>query len=581
MTKKLLLLITMSLSLSCLDEKQQSEMILRHYIDKNVDNIRNFTMESSIALWNVNVSGDKNDYQKLIDLEIDFNNLYQSSSKHFAPDRFSTFTQNVFTNEQDFQLLKKLKNSGLVTDTILNRQLTVLYQSFMGPQVEVDRYKMLRNAEAKLGQAFSGTKVFIGGKKYAGTQIDSLRKTTSDNSVVKKIYSTFRERGEQNSGDIINLVKMRNEFARNFGYTDYYQLALENKDQTPEKIHKLLAEIETKTHDQFFEAKLMIDKRLAKRFHIKTTDLRPWNYNDERTSYLPLKFSEKMDSLYRNTDPIVAAAEFFEGIGLPVQDVIAKSDLHPRPGKASSTFLLNIDFKNDLRLFSTIRNNQEGMKYMMHLCGHSSHYKNIADNIPYLLKDPNTVVSEGVAAFFENLASDYFWLRSEFQMDSAKSIQYNLICQHFFQVDRLFRCRKLLVISEFEREIYRDPEQNLGELWYRLNRKYLGIQPPEEKSAADWATSKYAANFPCNIHNYVLADLFAAQLQHTIEKEILHEGKSRYQNNKVIGSFLVSRLYRYGDLLLWEKLIEKVTGEPLNPTYFANYLLGEADHGSR
>jgi len=35
-----------------------------------------------------------------------------------------------------------------------------------------------------------------------------------------------------------------------------------------------------------------------------------------------------------------------------------------------------------------------------------------------------------------------------------------------------------------------------------------------------------------------------------------------------------------GDLLPWEKLIEKVTGEPLNPAYFANYLLGEADNGS-
>jgi peptidyl-dipeptidase A len=230
-------------------------------------------------------------------------------------------------------------------------------------------------------------------------------------------------------------------------------------------------------------------------------------------------------------------------------------------------------------MFSTIRNNQEGMKYMMHLCGHTSHYKNISEDIPYLLKDPNTVVSEGVATFFENLSLDYIWLKSEFPMDSANSKKFDLICRHFFQVDRLFRCRKLLVFSEFEREIYRDPEQNLGELWYQLNLKYLGIHPPDEKSTADWAASKYAANFPCNIHNYILADLFAAQLQHTLEKGILHEGKSQYQNNKAIGNFLVSRLYRYGDLLPWEKLIEKVTGEPLNPVYFTNYLLGESDRG--
>jgi oligoendopeptidase F len=265
-----------------------------------------------------------------------------------------------------------------------------------------------------------------------------------------------------------------------------------------------------------------------------------------------------------------------------VQDAIDKSDLNYRAGKSSGTWIFNVDFKNDLRLLSTIENNQEGMKKIMHLCGHASHFKNISDDIPYLLKDPNAVIAEGVAGLFENLASNNIWLQSEFAMDSVSTKAYTILCQHIFQVDRLFRLRKLLVMAVFEREIYRNPDQNLGVLWYQLNEKYLGISPPEERDSSDWATSRYVTSLSCNLHNFILADLFTSQLQHYIEKNILNRGVNKgYQNNKAIGTYLQSNLYQYGDLVPWEKLIEKATGEPLNPLYFANYLLGEEENNAK
>jgi peptidyl-dipeptidase A len=571
---KYLPLLLILFSISCLNEKQQSEMILRHYIDKNVDLIRNFTMESTVALWNVNLSGNEKDYMKLINLELDFNNSNQSKAGLFSPDKFTPFTENVFTKEKDFELLKKLKSSGLITDTMLKRQLTVLYQSFMGPQVEATRYKKLRFAETKLWQSFSAISVELGGKKYAGGQLDSIRKNSVDTTILRKIYSAYREKGRQIAGDIIQMVKMRNDFARDFGYTDYYQLALETKDQTPEKIKKLLDEIELKTHDQFFEAKELVDKVLAKRYHVRIQDLRCYHYNDERSSYLPRKFSEKMDSLYCKGDPIGMASQFFSGIGLPVQDVIEKSDLKYRSGKSTGTNIFNVDFKNDLRMMATIKQNADGMKKIMHLCGHASHFKNISDKVPYLLKDPNSVVAEGVASFFENMTTNNLWLMGEFDMDSVSNQEFKLLCMHFMQVDRLYRFRRLLVKSIFEREIYKSPDQNLGALWYKLNEEYLGIRPPKDQNTTDWATTSYFTSFSCSVHNFVLADLFASQLQHYIEKNILDVINPEYQDNKSIGQYLVSQLYKYGDLLPWEQLIEKSTGEPLNPAYFANYLTG-------
>ncbi len=574
---KYLLLLLFILSVSCLNEKQQSELILRHYIDKNVDLIRNFSMESTVALWNANLSGNQSDYKKLLELEFVFNNSNQNKSGQFAPDKFVSFTENVFTKEKDFELLRKLKNSELITDPMLKRQLTVLYQSFMGPQLEENRYKKLRFAETQLWQSYSTNQVVVGDKKYVGAQLDSILKYSTDTAILRKVYTAYRDKGKQIAGDIVKMVKTRNEFVREFGYTDYYQLALENKDQTPEMIKTLLDSIELKTRKPFFEAKSLVDKVLSGKFHISKEELQCYHYNDERASYLPKSFLAKMDSLFSKRDPIEQVAGFFNGIGLPVQDVINNSDLKAKKGKSMGTNFFNVDFKSDMRMMASIQENAEGMRKMMHLCGHASHFKNISDTIPYLLKYPNAVVVEGIACFFENLTMNSDWLKREFELDSVSSHEYKLLCMHLMQVDRLYRFRRLLVKSVFEREVYRNPDQNLGALWYKLNEEYLGIKPPKDPNTTDWATSSYFTSFSCTVHNYVLAELFAGQLRHFMEKNILKGGDADYQNNKKVGEFLVSQIYQYGDIITWDRLIEQATGEPLNPNYYANLLTRDSE----
>lgn len=575
MRKILFLSALLYTQFACLDQKQQAESILRHYIDTKTYLIRNYSMESGIASWNATVSGNESDYKRLIDIDLNFNKSNQNASALFAPDRFSTITQNVFTNEQDFELLRKLKYSGLIADTLLSRQLNVLYQAFMGPQVETEKYKKLVTSEMKLWQAFSAVKVEIDGKTYGAGQIESIRKSCNDGLIMRKISDSFQHQGKLIAPEIIRMVKDRNEFAINFGYPDYYHLMLETKDQTPERIKLLLDEIELKTRDKYFEAKAVIDKKLAKRFQIPEGDLQPWHYNNEWTSYLSNGFTAKMDSLFLKIDPIKKASMFFEGIGLPIQNVIDNSDLKYRPEKESLTAMINIDFKNDIRLIAGIKSTHDGMIRMMHLGGHAAHYNSISDDIPYLLKTPISNIYEGVARYFENLASDYNWLRNEVAIDDKKQKQVVLVCQHLHQVDRLFRCRKLLVMAEFEREIYLNPDQNLDSLWHNLNIKYLGLNFPADEKASFWTTNKFATSLAGSTHNLVLADIFAAQLQHSVETRVLKKTTGTIQNNKAVGKYLVENLFQYGNLLPWEKLIEKATGEPLNSAYFIKELVGD------
>ena len=166
-------------------------------------------------------------------------------------------------------------------------------------------------------------------------------------------------------------------------------------------------------------------------------------------------------------------------------------------------------------------------------------------------------------------------------IDTSAQKQLVLVCQHLRQVDRLFRCRKLLAMADFEREIYQNPNQNLDELWQKLNLKYLGMNYSSQKNACIWATNKFATSLSCTTHNLVLADVFAAQLQHTIEKRVLLDNGTNYRNNQEIGQFLIEKLYRYGNKLSWEKLIENATGEPLNTSYFVDDLVGDKNEGKK
>ncbi len=573
MRYKFIFIVVLVISSGCLNEKQQAEKILRHYISQKEDLIRNYYMESAVALWNATISGKENDYQKLVEIELAFNKSNQDASNLFAPDRFYSITQNIFTNEQDFQMLQKLKKSGLITDTLLSRQLNVLYQAFMGPQIETERYQKLMNAEVKLWQAFSGLKVTLGGSKYGGNQIDSLRKNSTNPEVLKQIFEAYRVQGQLIVHDIVKMVNERNEFATNFGYKDFYELSLESKDQTPEQVGKILEEIELQTRDHFLEAKRVIDKLLAKKYNLSPEDLMPWHYNDERSSYLPEKFRKQMDSLFVGIDPIKKAGSFFAGIGSPVADVFANSDLEYRPNKSSVTAMINVDFKNDIRLISSIQPTHEGMVRMMHLGGHAAHYKSISEQVPYLLKTPNYALGEGVARYYESLASNYGWLKSVVLAETIEQKQLILVCEHLLQVDRLFRCRRLLTMAHFEREIYRNPDQDLDKLWHDLNLRYMDLNYDDEKYSGSWAANKFATSLACNTHNLVLADVFAAQLQHTIKKRVLKNGN--YTNNSAIGEYLENNLYKYGNTVPWEKLIEKATGEPLSTVYFVNYLVGE------
>ncbi len=134
---------------------------------------------------------------------------------------------------------------------------------------------------------------------------------------------------------------------------------------------KLFDELDELTREPFRAAKAEIDARLA-------AELR---HRRRRTAALALprpvlpgsagRSSRRPRSVFAKADILKLCREFYAGIGLPIDDVIARSDLYEKPGKSPHAFCTDIDREGDVRVLANIVPNEYWMGTMLHELGHS------------------------------------------------------------------------------------------------------------------------------------------------------------------------------------------------------------------
>jgi hypothetical protein len=87
-----------------------------------------------------------------------------------------------------------------------------------------------------------------------------------------------------------------------------------------------------------------------------------------------------LDSVFAGADILRICREFYAGIGLPIDDVIDRSDLYEKPGKSPHAFCTDIDREGDVRVLANIVPNEYWMGTMLHELGHSVYSsKNISE----------------------------------------------------------------------------------------------------------------------------------------------------------------------------------------------------------
>jgi peptidyl-dipeptidase A len=123
--------------------------------------------------------------------------------------------------------------------------------------------------------------------------------------------------------------------------------------------------------------------------------------------------------------------------------------------------------------------------------------------------------------------------------------------------------RWVLVMTNFERALYADPEQDLDALWWDLVERHQQVRRPDNRHEPDWAAKIHIASAPVYYQNYLYGELVASQLQDALGVE------GGLVDRPDSGRLLVERLFRPGASMRWDHLIEHATGEPLSAKAFA------------
>jgi peptidyl-dipeptidase A len=522
------------------------------FIEIHVSKVKPLATQANLAYWDATTTGKSENFDKFRKLQIEIRQIY--------------------SNSQEFAFLKNLKKSGLIRDDRLARQLDKLYYNYLQNQIEPELLKRIVDLETMVQEKYNNFRGTMDGKKVTMSDIYLLLTTEKDFRKRELAWRASKQVGDAIIADFLKLVKLRNEVAQKLGFNNYHTLSIVTSEQSVEELDNIFNDLDRLTVQPFAQLKEELDRILAESYGIGIKDLMPWHYHDPFFQRTPLVYGVDLDVYYKQQDVKVLAERYYAGIGLPIDDILARSDLYDREGKYPHAFSHDVDRRGDVRLLCNLQNSERWMETILHELGHAIYSKYHDRAEPWLLREPaHSFTTEAVAMFFGRLSRNAAWMQQMLDLSQQQRKEIEQVSWKYIKFQQILFARWALVMYHFEKELYANPDQDLNNLWWDLVEKYQLIKRPPGPPDAGWASKLHFTTAPCYYHNYMLGELLASQLHQYIVHKVLglesDEGVS-YVGDKRVGQYFRREIFAPGARYYWNDMIKRATGEPLTPKYF-------------
>jgi len=526
----------------------------KNFILNHESRIKPLEIEAGLAWWEANTTGKAEAFarKEVIQNKIDA----------------------ALGDKARFSALKDLfSKKNQIDDSELRRCVELLYLQYLEKQADPEILKQIVILSNRLEKNFNGFRAKVSKKEMTENEVREILKNSTDSIRRKAVWEASKAVGTVLENDLRQLVKLRNQSAKSLGFTSYHALQLHLNEQDGESLISLFDELDKLTRTPFMKIKLKIDAELAKKCSIALEDLRPWHYHDPFFQESPAIFAADLDEPFRKLDILSLCKRFYQGIGLPVDKVLAKSDLLEKPGKSPHAFCTDIDREGDVRVLANITPNEYWTSTMLHELGHAVYSSlNMPKDLAYPLRgEAHILTTEGIAMLFERFSRKSSFLKAmgvkldnsqQFQEAASRSLKYRL----------LIFSRWCQVMLRFEKTMYENPDADLNAIWWELVEKYQGLKKPEGRNSPDYASKIHIVSAPVYYHNYMMGELFASQVHQALCNE-LFPGKSPesvvYCDDLRVGKFFQEKIFSKGRKLSWNDLTRSITGKPLNSEAFA------------
>ncbi len=471
-------------------------------------------------------------------------NLYSAEAPSKLNVAKSKFAK-IFLDSADQKLIElwRAKSSSLADDT-LARRLELWWRCFLGGRIYSD--SAIAANENYLQKKITNFKFNYLGNRISLAEIEArLRK--EQNQKIRKNYWLITSQLSDNAYDeLVELVKLRNEKAKQLGFYNYYSLSLFLQQIKEDWLLKTLNNLEEKTRPNFQEFIESSKKKLKiKKFYPWDFDVAIYRWPSISDSYFP------KDSIF----PILR--RFHKNIGFKVDSLPIKETIKEIPFGGLN---IGINIPNDSRFILNPNTGKRFYNIAFHEYGNALQI--VHTNVRYpILKGyewipgaSSAAYTEGVAELQAEFVNDPDWIRTYTSASQDDAERY--VATRTF--GDLYYLRRTLKDFFFEYEMYKNPDQDLAALEREMYKKYLLVEidstMPHRFASSIWYTS-----YPCYFQNYILAKMISAQIYEVIENKF---GSSKISNPE-LSRWIIEHLYANGEVQEWHERIRNTTGKSL------------------
>ncbi|MGN5002212.1 M3 family metallopeptidase [Aeromonas sp. 82P] len=366
----------------------------------------------------------------------------------------------------------------------------------------------------------------------------------------------------------LEVVAIRNRFARAMGYRDYFDYKVrKNEQMSPDQLFAILDDFIARTDGRLQQS--LAELKAAK----GEAALQPHN----------LRYSVSGD-VTRQLDPYVPFSralrdwvESFRRLGIQYRGATLTLDLLTREGKYENGFCHGpvpsffqqgewipavVNFTS-LADPAQVGSGWSGLNTLFHEGGHAAHFANVTGNAPCFSQEfPPTSMAyaETQSMFCDSLLDDADWLKRYARNAAGEAVPDALIKEMIEarQPFRAFNERQIALVAYFERDLYamdeaeRTPAAVLA-LARQWERKIVGVESPRPLLAIPHLLNQESA---CAYHGYLLALMAVEQTRAYFLKR-----DGYLTDNPRIGPDLAAHYWGPGNGMSHDETLRSLTGE--------------------
>jgi Peptidase family M3 len=427
---------------------------------------------------------------------------------------------------------------------------------------------MEKRSTRKEGYIDPYTKKFVAA---SAVRMRTISATHADEKIRKACFEGREKLATEHVPEYIQLIALRNQYARALGYTDFYDFKVQREDgMTKEELFSLFDSIYQKTKYAFADIRAL---------EKKTPGLRkPWNFGYMMAG----DFTKEEDPYFQFEEALTRWGRSFAALGIDYNKAILTLDLLDRKGKWNNGFchwpLLN-HYKNGKLIPGTsnftcnvvagqVGAGVVGYNTLFHEGGHAAHFLNTREQEVILNNEYSPMSAswaETHSMFLDTLFSSIEW-KTRYAIDKNGSpYPFELFERRTRKLHPLRpgRMNSIMFVSAFECEIYES--KNLTQA------KVLAIAKSNYRKYFDMsADSLTALNTPHiyswessgAYHGYGLAELALTQWRTYFYKKYGY-----IVDNPNVGKEM-KKVWQFGSKYTFNEFVVLATGNKLSAQPF-------------